>query len=111
MDRGDIYNVDLEPTIGQEQQGRRFVMIVSADAFNKHNPPLVCPITTGGLGKRLAGLTVNLQGAGTSTVGVVLCSQIRVLDVRARGGRKIERAPEPVVQEVIDCLQDILTGD
>ncbi len=41
MDRGDIYNVDLEPTIGQEQQGRLFVMIVSADAFNKHNPPLV----------------------------------------------------------------------
>jgi mRNA-degrading endonuclease toxin of MazEF toxin-antitoxin module len=110
MNRGDIYNVDLEPTKGQEQQGRRFVMIVSADAFNKHNPPLVCPITTGGMAKRLAGLTVNLQGTGTSTVGVVLCSQIRVLDIRARKGRKIERAPEPIVQEVIDCLHDILTG-
>jgi mRNA-degrading endonuclease toxin of MazEF toxin-antitoxin module len=96
MNKGDIYNVDLEPVVGREQQGRRFVMVVSADDFNKYNPPLVCPITTGGMAKRLAGLTVNLQGAGTATAGVVLCSQIRVLDIKARGGRKIETAPDHI---------------
>jgi len=29
MDRGDIYHVDLNPTKGKEQQGARYVLIVS----------------------------------------------------------------------------------
>ena len=108
MDRGDIYLVDLDPTKGREQQGRRPVMVVSKAAFNQHNPAIVCPIATAAVGQRLAGFTVNLQGAGTATTGVVLCSQVRALDVRARGGRRVEQAPEFVVDMVRDCLRDLV---
>jgi mRNA-degrading endonuclease toxin of MazEF toxin-antitoxin module len=110
MQRGDVYNVDLDPTKGHEQQGRRFVLVISTAAFNANNPPLVCPITTGGMARRLAGLAVNLHGTGMSTAGVVLCSQIRALDIKARGGRFVEHAPDPIVQEVLDCLHDIIDG-
>ena len=108
MDRGDIYMVDLDPTKGREQQGRRPVMVVSKAAFNQHNPAIVCPIATAAVGQRLAGFTVNLQGAGTATTGVVLCSQVRALDLRAPGGRRVEQAPEFVVDMVLDCLRDLV---
>ena len=108
MDRGDIYVVDLDPAKGREQQGKRPVMVVSKAAFNQHNPALVCPIATAAVGQRLAGFTVNLQGAGTSTTGVVLCSQLRALDLRARNGKRIERAPDFIVDLVLDCLRDII---
>ena len=108
MERGDIYIVDLDPTKGREQRGTRPVMVVSKAAFNQHNPALVCPIATVAVGQRLAGFTVNLQSAGTSTTGVVLCSQVRALDLRVRNGRRIEAAPDYIVELVLDCLRDIV---
>ena len=108
MDRGDIYLVDLDPTKGREQQGKRPVLVVSKAAFNKVSPALVCPIATAAVGQRLAGFTVSLHGAGTQTTGVVLCSQLRALDLKARNGRRFETAPDFIVGPVLDCLRDIL---
>jgi mRNA-degrading endonuclease toxin of MazEF toxin-antitoxin module len=107
MERGDIYVVDLEPTQGHEQRGKRPVLIVSTAEFNKLSPALICPIATAAVGQRLAGLTVTLQGAGTSTTGVVLCAQVRALDLKARKGHKMERVPDFIVEQVLDCLRDI----
>ena len=108
MNRGDIYLVDLEPTKGREQRGQRPVLVVSADAFNRDWPPLVCPITSGAVAARQAGLTVSLASTGMQTQGVVLCSQIRVVDIKARGGRRVESAPDYIVDDVLGCLQDLL---
>ena len=84
MNRGDIYHVDLNPTQGCEQAGARFVFIVSPIDFNVLGTPLVCPITQGGNFARHAGFAVSLGGAGTRTMGVILCNQARVLDLEAR---------------------------
>ena len=108
MKRGDIYNVDLEPTKGREQRGQRPVIIITTSEFNQHNPPIVCPITGGGAGARLKGFAVSLMNMGMKTDGVVICSQPRVLDVKARGGKYVERAPDEVVDEVLAALQDIV---
>ncbi len=102
MERGDIYLVSLDPTAGHEQQGRRPVLIVSPARFNKlTGVPVIVPITTGGNFARTAGFAVTLTGAGMQTTGVVRCDQPRSLDMRARGGRKLESAPEWVVDEVL----------
>jgi len=108
MDRGDIYHVDLDPTKGREQQGARYVLVVSPQGFNPSGTPLVCPITQGGGFARARGFAVSLQGAGTNTQGVVLCNQPRTLDMAARGGRFAERAPDYIVDEVIAKLQTLL---
>ena len=107
MRRGEIWSSDLDPVIGREQAGRRPVLIVSADAFNVSNAPYVCPITSGGVLPRLAGLAVSLATCGTRTTGVVLCNQLRVLDLRARKARRIEVAPDYVVDEVLAKLVTI----
>ncbi|PWE57707.1 pemk protein [Metarhizobium album] len=104
MDRGDIWFADLEPTRGREQAKARYVMIVSPRGFNQLGVQLIAPISSGGEFARSRGFTVSLSGAGTKATGVVLCHQIRTVDLKARGGRFEEKAPEFIVREVLARL-------
>jgi mRNA interferase ChpB len=100
MKRGDIYMVTLDPSFGQEQQGRRPVLIVSPTAFNEATElPAVLPITSGKEFMRRKGFAVALSG--TKTTGVVRCDQPRVLDITARGGRKVEALPVEILEELL----------
>jgi mRNA-degrading endonuclease toxin of MazEF toxin-antitoxin module len=102
MKRGEIWLVGLDPTAGHEQQGRRPVLIVSPEAFNRMTQaPVVLPITSGGSFSRMAGFAVSLTGAGTKTTGVIRCDQPRALDLVARGGKRLERVPDAIMDEVL----------
>lgn len=108
MDRGDIWHVDLNPTKGREQANPRYVMVLTARAFNQMGAPLIAPITTGGNFSRMQGFTVSLSGAGTSATGVVLCHQVRALDLKARNARFSEKAPDFIVDEVLAKVATLL---
>ena len=100
MNRGDIYQVSLDPTRGHEQQGHRPVLVVSPTEFNLATKlPVVLPITNGGAFARRLGFAVILSG--TKTTGVVRCDQPRVLDLAVRNGRKIESLPDDLLDEVL----------
>jgi mRNA-degrading endonuclease toxin of MazEF toxin-antitoxin module len=102
MERGDIYLVSLDPTAGHEQQGKRPVLVISPGRFNRlTGVPVVLPITSGGSFARTAGFAVSLMGTRTQTTGVVRCDQPRALDLRARGGKKLETVPDLIVDEVL----------
>lgn len=109
MKQGEIWHLDLEPTKGREQRGRRYVLIVSNDKFNRQTGmPIICPITTVGNAARFAGFAVNLQGGGTGATGVVQCDQPRVVDVTQRGGRSSgERVDDSIMSEVLAVLAAI----
>ncbi|MDN6297216.1 MAG: type II toxin-antitoxin system PemK/MazF family toxin [Halomonas sp.] len=82
-----MYLVSLNPTRDHAPQETRPMLIVSPDAFNlAMGTPLVAPITNGGGFARSRGFTVSLADAGTTTTGVVLCSQVRTLDIEDRQG-------------------------
>ena len=70
--------------------------------------PVVLPITSGGDFARTAGFAVTLAGAGTKTTGIVRCDQPRALDLGARSGKKLESAPDAIVDEVLAKLATIL---
>ena|SRR5271157_6009658 len=102
MRRGDIYLVSLDPARGREQQGHRPVLVVSSDEFNaKMSLPVIVPIATAGNFSRAQGFAVSLSGAGTSTTGVILCDQLRVLDLRARQAKLVEGVPDFIMDEVL----------
>jgi mRNA-degrading endonuclease toxin of MazEF toxin-antitoxin module len=108
MKRGEIWLVSLDPTSGHEQKGRRPVLIVSPEAFNRITKvPVVLPITSGGNFARTAGFAVPLTDAGTRTTGDVRCDQPRALDLAARRGRKIESIPDAVMEEVLARVSPI----
>jgi mRNA-degrading endonuclease toxin of MazEF toxin-antitoxin module len=109
MRRGEIWVVGLDPAEGHEQKGRRPVLVISPDAFNRVTKvPVVLPITGGGSFARTAGFAVSLTGAGTKTAGVIRCDQPRALDLRARSGKKVESVPDAIMDEVLAKLGTIL---
>jgi len=110
MQRGDIYLVNLNPTAGHEQQGTRPVLIISPGAFNRlTRTPIILPITSGGNFARTAGFAVSLVGTGTKTMGVIRCDQPRAVDMEARQGRKLEKVPQSIIDEVLARISTILT--
>jgi mRNA-degrading endonuclease toxin of MazEF toxin-antitoxin module len=103
VERGEIWMVSLDPTSGHEQRGHRPVLLLTPGAFNRATGcPVVAPITSGGGFARRAGFAVPLEG--TITTGIVRCDQPRVLDLAARRGRKVESAPQAIVEEVLARL-------
>ena len=108
MKRGEIWLVALDPASGHEQKGRRPVLIVSPEAFNRVTKvPVVLPITSGGHFASTAGFAVSLAGAGTGITGVVRCDQPRALDLTARHGRRLETVPQEIMEEVLARLAPI----
>jgi mRNA-degrading endonuclease toxin of MazEF toxin-antitoxin module len=108
MRRGDIYFVDLDPTAGREQKGHRPVFIVTPEAFNRLGAPLVARITTGGAFARHRGFAVDLAGRSAKVQGVVLCNQLRTLDITTRNGRFVEQAPPEVIKDVLARIATLI---
>jgi len=108
MKRGEIWLVGLDPAEGHQQKGRRPVLIVSPEAFNRvTGVPVVLPITTGGNFARTAGFSVPLTVSGTKTTGVVRCDQPRALDLAARGSKRLESISDAIMDEVLARLRPI----
>lgn len=104
--RGDIIRLNLNPTAGREQQGDfRPALILTPAVFNAMGLAVIAPITQGGDFARHAGFAVTLSGSGTETQGVVLTNQIRTVDLEARGAKRIEVAPEVVIDDALARVQ------
>ncbi len=83
ISRGQIYFVNLSPTHGREQAGRRPVLVVSADAINRQ--PLVVTVIVGTDAKNVprdypTNVRVTAGETGLPMDTVFLCFQIRSLD-------------------------------
>ena len=81
--RGDIYFVDLNPTRGREQRGRRPVAILSIDAIN--NLPLVVTVVVGTKGSNIdrdypTNVRLSPHETGLNEETVFLGFQIRSID-------------------------------
>ena len=106
FNRADIVRLSLNPTAGREQQGDfRPALILTPAAYNASGLAVIAPITQGGDFARYAGFAVPLSGSGTETQGIVLCNQIRTVDLEARSAKRIESAPEVVIDDVLARVQ------
>lgn len=109
-ERGDILHWACDPASGHEMKGDYFCLVVSPRIFNtRFKLAMVCPISGGAAETaRSAGFLVSLMGRGLRTDGQVHAHQIKSLDWASRRASRIERAPDAVVQEVLDCLRSVL---
>jgi len=109
MKRGEIWLVALDPMQGHEQKGRRPVLIVSPEAFNRVTKvPVVLPITSGGKFARMAGYAVNVDGRGDKNHGY--CSRRPASSSRSRRmwrEEKLENVPDAIMDEVLARLAPI----
>jgi mRNA interferase MazF len=104
--QGDIILLDFDPRIGSEQAGVRPALVVSNHRFHffTGERALVCPITHTHKGYPAH---VSLDER-TKTRGVVLCDQIKSLDLQARGFKYLEKAPKDIVDEVLEIIGEFL---
>jgi len=100
-EQGDIVLLDFDPQAGHEQKGKRPALVVSNNTYNRFtNLALVCPVTKS---TREFPLHVELDDR-TKTTGVILCEQVKALDVHARNVSFFEKAPRDIVEEVVDII-------
>jgi len=83
--RGDVFWADLAPRSGSEQRGRRPVIVVSSDGFNRvpsWRSIIVVPISTSAAQAQRGPTAVPLRSgvAGLQRVSVALCHQVTTLD-------------------------------
>lgn len=109
LNRGDIIHLDLDPTKGNEQQGKRFALVLTPHYFNSLGLALVAPITTGGKFARDRGFAVPLFE--TKTTGVILTNQIRTIDIQSRVSAVIEKCPEDILIEALARVQALVDFD
>ncbi len=100
-EQGDIINLEFDPQAGHEQKGKRPAVVVSNNTFNKFTKmAMVCPITNTDRGFPLH---VALDDK-TSTTGVVMCEQVKTLDILARKATFKEKVPSNILEELVDIL-------
>lgn len=105
--RGDIVWAHLEPTQGNEQAGKRPVLIVSHEVFNKHSGTVIAMALTSQPQRAQFPLTLPLGEKNLPKPTWVKISQIRVLSVD-RLGKRIARASEDELDKVIQGLNEII---
>ena len=102
MVRGDIYLINLDPTIGSEIQKTRPCVIVSPPEIHNHlRTALIAPMTTG---SRPAPFRIPIDFQGKS--GLILPEQIRVVD-KARLVKKLGELDRRTLSKLLSVLQEM----
>ena len=98
---GDIIYLDLNPTKGHEQNGKRPAIVISNAAFNINTKmAIVCPITSN---CKYFPTHYNLEDS-VKIKGSVLCEHIRSIDYEIRNVKFIERASDNDFLSVITLM-------
>ena len=107
--RGDIRWADLTLTRGHEQAGKRPVLIISHDVFNKRSGTVIALTITSKPQRAGFPLTLELPAGGFPKRSWVKISQIRTLSTE-RIGRRLTRASPELLAEVIEGLNEIVSS-
>jgi len=101
FNQGDIIWLDFDPQAGHEQKGRRPAIVVSNNTFNRFTrAAMVCPITST---DRELSLQIKLDSR-TKTQGVIMCEQVKALDLTKRNAQFIEKVPPDIIGDVVDMV-------
>ncbi len=105
--RGEVYWADQNPVKGQEQAGRRPVLVISHDVFNDRSGTVIAMAITSQSQRAGFPLTLEITEPGMPKRSWLKISQIRTLSVLRLGKRITALSPE-FVNEVIDGLNEIV---
>ncbi|MDL1958495.1 MAG: type II toxin-antitoxin system PemK/MazF family toxin [Deltaproteobacteria bacterium] len=107
--KGDIIWADLNPTIGHEQAGKRPVLVLSHEVFNKRSGTVIAVAITSQPQRAGFPLTLELQESNLPKRSWVKISQIRTLSVK-RLRKKIGIAKPEEINLIIEGLNEIIGG-
>ena len=110
--RGDIWHFDPNPIAGRELRDKHYCIVITAGALNGAlGVAMCCPISTVADAARSVGVTVAVGPMDTelgNLRGVVLCHQVRALDLNARKATFETVAEDTLLREVIFKLTNLI---
>jgi len=99
--QGDIIAITFDPQSDHEQKGRRLALVVSKDLFNSSTGlAIVCPLTNT---ERGFPFHVPIPENSNLTGGIMV-EQVKSVDFRTRRAKRIERAPDELLANVLSIL-------
>jgi len=99
--KGEFVTVTFDPQSGHEQKGRRPALVVSNTLFNRHTGlAIVCPLTNT---DREFPFHVAIVDDPEVT-GFVMVEQVKSIDFTARKVKRIGKASERLLEEVLSIL-------
>ena len=105
MKRGDIYWVNLDPTIGSEIRKKRPCVIIGASPVNKaRHTVVVVPLSSSP--KPNPPIVIEIKCMGSSTTAV--CDQIRAVD-KSRILEKVKCISDSDLKQLEDGLRQTLS--
>ncbi|MEW6367423.1 MAG: type II toxin-antitoxin system PemK/MazF family toxin [Acidobacteriota bacterium] len=105
--RGDVVWADLDSTTGQEQSGKRPVLVLSHDVFNERSGTVVAMALSSQTQKAEFPLTCELHVSWLPKRSWVKISQVRTLSTR-RLGKKLGRVSPEILDHIVDGLNEII---
>lgn len=99
--KGDFIAVTFDPQAGHEQKGRRPALVISNNLFNQQTGLImVCPLTT--TDRKYPFHIAVIKNPNVS--GFVMVEQIKSIDYRARQAKRIGKASDNLLDEVLSIL-------
>ncbi len=103
-ERGDIIWIEFNPQAGKEQSGHRPAIVLSEKKYNQIvGLAILCPITSKEKGYPFE-VKINLN----DVVGVILADHVKNVDWIERKATFITKAPDKIVDEVINIINTII---
>lgn len=100
--RGDVYLIALDPTLGREIKKTRPCVVVSPDELNDHlSTFIVAPLTTGGFE-----YPFRIQCRFQKKDGHIVLDQIRTVD-RRRLVKRLGRITAPTLERTMTTLREM----
>ncbi len=102
VNQGDIILIDFSPTEGTEQSGNRPALVISNDSFNMHSTlKYILPITS-----KIKGYPLHIPlDCNTKTQGVIMCDQLKAMDIDKRGYKLLEKLPNSILKQVLAIIK------
>ncbi|MCL2433030.1 MAG: type II toxin-antitoxin system PemK/MazF family toxin [Clostridia bacterium] len=99
--QGDIIFLDFDPQSGHEQAGRRPAVVMSNNIFHArtNRMALVAPITN-----TTKPFPTHVPVERTKTTGVIMCEQIKSVDVHSRRAKFVEELPEDLLERALNVV-------
>lgn len=104
MNRGDMYWVNLDPTMGSEIKKKRPCLILSVNPINRARKTLiVVPLSTSAIVRFPIVMPVICDGKDVT----IVCDQIRTVD-KSRLGSKIGEVDKKQLKDIEKSIKIIL---
>ncbi len=105
--RGDVVEVNLDPTVGTEIKKTRPCVVVQNDIGNQHSQRTIIVPASGAEHQNKSfklHIRANAGDGGFTKASLILCDQIRVVD-KLRLGKTLGRLLPSTMQKVDEALK------